>query len=150
MDRAAGRASKSKVLDEFVAVTGLYRQYAMRTLRKAAPTGRTSRTERRIYTEAVRTALIVLWESKPRPFPIPDAEAPIASTCAVIRIQGDSAHHTPSTDTITMPDRERFFATDTASAEQNWYAILLHELVHNAVPRIMPHSAVVSRISGIW
>ena len=28
-----------------------------------------------------------------------------------------------------MPDRERFFATDTASAAQNWYAILLHELV---------------------
>ena len=49
---------------------------------------------------------------------------------AAIRIQGDSAHYTPSTDTITMPDRERFFTTTTASAEQNWYAILLHELVH--------------------
>ena len=29
-----------------------------------------------------------------------------------------------------MPDRERFFTTNTASAVQNWYAILLHELVH--------------------
>lgn len=46
MDRAAGRASKSKVLDEFVAVTGLYRQYAMRTLRKAAGPGRVSRDGR--------------------------------------------------------------------------------------------------------
>ena len=62
--------------------------------------------------------------------PIPDVEAFIAGTGATIRIQGESAHYTPSTDTITMPDRERFFATDTASASQNWYAILLHELVH--------------------
>ena len=39
-----------------------------------------------------------------------------AATGAAIRIQGDSAHYTPSTDTITMPYRERFFATTTASA----------------------------------
>lgn len=52
--------------------------------------------------------------------PIPDVEAFIAATGAAIRIQGDTAHYTPSTDTITMPDRERFFATDTASAAQNW------------------------------
>ena len=62
--------------------------------------------------------------------PIPDVETFIAGTGAAIRVQGESAHYTPSTDTITMPDRERFFATDTASAVQNWYAILLHELVH--------------------
>ncbi|WP_086738386.1 ArdC family protein [Erythrobacter colymbi] len=62
--------------------------------------------------------------------PIPDVEAFIAASAATIRIKGDSAHYTPSTDTITMPDRERFFTTDTASAVQNWYAILLHELVH--------------------
>ena len=62
--------------------------------------------------------------------PVPDVEAFIAATGAAIRIQGDSAHYTPSTDMITMPNRERFFTTDTASAAQNWYAILLHELVH--------------------
>ena len=62
--------------------------------------------------------------------PIPDVEAFIVATGAAIRIQGDSAHYTPSTDMITMPDRERFLTTDTASAGQNWYAILLHELVH--------------------
>jgi antirestriction protein ArdC len=56
--------------------------------------------------------------------------AAIASTGSTIRIYGDSAHYTPSTDTITMPDGERFFGTETASAEQNWYAILLHEIVH--------------------
>ena len=64
--RAADRASKGKVLDEFVAVTGLHRKHAMRILRQAEPSRRTSRTERRIYTEAVRTALIVLWEASDR------------------------------------------------------------------------------------
>ena len=54
----------------------------------------------------------------------------VAGTGASVRIHGDSAHYTPSTDTITMPDRERFFATSSGSAAQNWYATLLHELVH--------------------
>jgi len=61
--RAADRASKGKVLDEFVAVTGLHRKHAMRILRQKALPRETARPERRIYTEAVRTALIVLWEA---------------------------------------------------------------------------------------
>ncbi len=62
--------------------------------------------------------------------PVPDVEAFIALNGAAIRIQGESAHYTPSADTTTMPDRKRFFTTDTTSPVQNWYAILLHELVH--------------------
>ena len=62
--------------------------------------------------------------------PIPSADAFVTATGASIRIQGDSAHYTPSTDTITMPDRQLFFATESGSAGQNWYATLLHELVH--------------------
>ena len=62
--------------------------------------------------------------------PIPQADAFVAGTGASVRIHGDSAHYTPATDTITMPDRERFFATASGSAAQNWYATLLHELVH--------------------
>jgi len=62
--------------------------------------------------------------------PIPQADAFVAGTGATVRIHGDSAHYTPSADTITMPDRERFFATVSGSAAQNWYATLLHELVH--------------------
>lgn len=62
--------------------------------------------------------------------PIPQADSFIAGTGVCVRIHGDSAHYTPSTDTITMPDRERFFATASGSAAQNWYATLLHELVH--------------------
>jgi len=62
--------------------------------------------------------------------PIPSADAFVTATGAAIRIQGDSAHYTPSSDTITMPDRQLFFATESGSAGQNWYATLLHELVH--------------------
>jgi hypothetical protein len=64
--RAADRTSKGKVLDEFVAVTGLHRKHAMRILREKAPLQQTARPERRIYTEAVRTALILLWEASDR------------------------------------------------------------------------------------
>ena len=62
--------------------------------------------------------------------PIPQADSFVAGTGASVRIHGDSAHYTPSTDTITMPDRGRFFTTASGSAAQNWYATLLHELVH--------------------
>ena len=64
--RAADRTSKGRVLDEFVAVTGLHRKHAMRILREKAPSRQTARPERRIYTEAVRTALILLWEASDR------------------------------------------------------------------------------------
>jgi hypothetical protein len=43
--------------------------------------------------------------------PIPDVEAFIAATGAAIRIPSESAHYSPSTDTITMPDRELFFGS---------------------------------------
>jgi antirestriction protein ArdC len=62
--------------------------------------------------------------------PIPNADTFVAATGAAIRIQGDSAHYTPSIDTITMPERGLFFATQSGSAGQNWYATLLHELIH--------------------
>lgn len=65
--RSADRRSKGRVLDEFVAVTGFHRKHAMRLLRakrSAKPSG--SRPERRIYDEAVRTALVVLWEASDR------------------------------------------------------------------------------------
>lgn len=65
--RSADRRSKGRVLDEFVAVTGFHRKHAMRLLRAkhpAKPSG--SRPERRIYNEAVRMALVVLWEASDR------------------------------------------------------------------------------------
>ena len=61
------RAEKGRILDEFVAVTGFHRKHAMRVLRAGHPSGaRRSRPERRLYDEAVREALIVLWEASDR------------------------------------------------------------------------------------
>lgn len=65
--RSADRASKSRVLDEFVAVTGFHRKHAMRLMRAGrAVTTANVRIERRIYDEAARTALVVMWEAADR------------------------------------------------------------------------------------
>ena len=61
----SGRAEKTRILDEFVAVTGFHRKHAMRLLR-GGPTARSaaaSRPGRRLYDDAVREALVVLWEA---------------------------------------------------------------------------------------
>lgn len=42
----------------------------------------------------------------------------------------DRACYHPLSDTILMPDTERFFGSSTSSAEESFYATLLHELVH--------------------
>ena len=58
------RGEKARILDEFVAVSGYHRKHAMRLLRE----GRTGkrfgpRLARRVYDDAVREALVVLWEA---------------------------------------------------------------------------------------
>src|SRR3978361_1370297 len=65
--RGSGRPEKTRILDEFAAVTGHHRKHAMRLLR-AGPSGQApaSRPERRVYDEVVREALIVLWEASDR------------------------------------------------------------------------------------
>ena len=64
----SGRAEKTRILDEFVAVTGFHRKHAMRLLRggPAANSGPISRPGRRLYDDAVRDALVVLWEASDR------------------------------------------------------------------------------------
>ena len=65
--RSADRRGKGHILDEFVAMTGFHRKHAMRLLREKRPAkAQGVRPERRIYDEAVRTALIVLWEASDR------------------------------------------------------------------------------------
>ena len=64
--RAADRTSKKLILDEFTKVTGYHRKHAIRILTtELAP-----RSERpagcRIYGEAAKQALIVLWEAADR------------------------------------------------------------------------------------
>lgn len=62
--RYGSRDTKVRVLDEFVAVTGDHRKHAIQMLNSAhagqgAPT---PRLRPRLYDEAVREALVVLWE----------------------------------------------------------------------------------------
>ncbi len=63
--RAAAVADKVKILDEFVALTGYHRKHAIRTLREKA-FSKEARARNRLYDEAVRQALRVLWEAADR------------------------------------------------------------------------------------
>ncbi len=62
------RGEKSRILDEFVAVTGYHLKHALRLLNQAddQPGKPAGRIGRRIYDEAVRTALIIAYR---RPTP---------------------------------------------------------------------------------
>ncbi|MGH7078449.1 MAG: integrase catalytic domain-containing protein [Acetobacteraceae bacterium] len=65
--RNAKVAEKRRILDEFVAVTGFHRKHAMRLLRRGQPDcGSGSRARRRLYDDAVREALIMVWEASDR------------------------------------------------------------------------------------
>ena len=66
----APKHDKTKILDEFVAVAGCHRKHAVRLLAAINPTHSAAPdhppTDRRTYDEAVREALIVLWEAADR------------------------------------------------------------------------------------
>ena len=62
--RAAGRNQKKEILDEFVKVTGFHRKHAIRALKKSSkPETPEPRQWARIYDEAVREALTIVWEA---------------------------------------------------------------------------------------
>ncbi len=67
---ASSSPDKHRILDEFVALTGYHRKHAIRVLRSAAaaaapdPNPRPPRS--RVYDEAIRDALVVLWEASAR------------------------------------------------------------------------------------
>lgn len=64
---ASGRLEKTLILDEFAAVTGYHRKHAMRLLRAGASDRRSApRPQRRLYDDATRESLIVLWEASDR------------------------------------------------------------------------------------
>jgi hypothetical protein len=63
----ADKTERSRILDEFTAVTGFHRKHAMRLLRAGQPNRRSGpRPARRIYDDATREALIVIWEASDR------------------------------------------------------------------------------------
>ena len=58
--RAASREKKKEILNEYVEVTGYHRKHAIRLLRYEKMNAAQERSGRRIYSEAVREALIVI------------------------------------------------------------------------------------------
>ena len=62
----SGRLEKGRILDEFVAVTKMHRKHAQRLLRQGKRQRSAPRPGRRIYDEAAREALILVWESSDR------------------------------------------------------------------------------------
>jgi hypothetical protein len=63
----ADRRERGLILDEFTAITGFHRKHAMRLLRGGQPNRRSgSRPGRRVYNDATREALIVIWEASDR------------------------------------------------------------------------------------
>lgn len=65
--RAADRAAKGLILKEFTAISGYHRKHAIRILKaRVSAAIRRAVGGRRIYHEAVRQALVVLWEAADR------------------------------------------------------------------------------------
>jgi hypothetical protein len=64
----AALARKTDILDEFVELTGYHRKHAVRLLGPSSEQKRQkkSRSHKRVYNEAVREALILLWEAADR------------------------------------------------------------------------------------
>ena len=63
--RAAGRWERRQILDEFTRVTGYHRKHALRVLHRPF-VSKPVRARKRIYGEAVREALAMLWEAADR------------------------------------------------------------------------------------
>jgi antirestriction protein ArdC len=54
----------------------------------------------------------------------------VAATKAEIAHGGARAFYRPSTDSIQMPDRDRFTGSATSTPTESYYSTLLHELTH--------------------
>ena len=66
--RESAAAERRIILSEFVALTGYHRKHAIRLLNQTAVLRESSRRRggRRVYDDAVRDALVVLWEAADR------------------------------------------------------------------------------------
>ena len=66
--QCSSKKDKSRILDEFIAITGHHRKHGIRLLGKLDDHEDTPRPARgrRIYDEAVREAVIVIWEAADR------------------------------------------------------------------------------------
>jgi hypothetical protein len=63
----ACKVEKTRILDEFVALTGYHRKHAIRVLSgKSRTSDKERKSGEKIYNEAVKEAMIVLWEAADR------------------------------------------------------------------------------------
>jgi len=63
----ASKIDKTKILDELIDITGCHRKHAIRLLTAGVPVlPGVPKTGRRVYSEVVRGALVVLWEAADR------------------------------------------------------------------------------------
>jgi hypothetical protein len=61
------RTEKTRILDEFVAITGFHRKHVVKLLRGNGPAEKQDvRRDHRRYGAAVREALVVMWEASDR------------------------------------------------------------------------------------
>ena len=63
-----------------------------------------------------------------------NADSFIKNTRAKIEYGADGAMYRPVSDTILCPDFDRFLNTSTATATENAYSTILHELTHWTAP----------------
>ena len=63
---SAAFGERIRILDEFVALTGYHRKHAIRVLREEVTKTSAARARNRLYDEAVRQALTMLWEAADR------------------------------------------------------------------------------------
>jgi antirestriction protein ArdC len=61
---------------------------------------------------------------------IEDVEKFVQNTGANIYHGGNRAYYTPTFDEIHMPESSQFKKTGKTTAQENYYAVLLHELTH--------------------
>lgn len=64
--RAGTHEEKRRILDEFVAVTQWHRKHAIRTLNVEGSAACERRPRTRVYDDAIRQALLTLWEASDR------------------------------------------------------------------------------------
>jgi hypothetical protein len=64
--REASKSDRSKILDEFAELAQYHRKHAIRVLTAGPGAPRAIPARNRLYDEAVRQALIVLWEAADR------------------------------------------------------------------------------------
>lgn len=64
--RAESKKGRAAILNEFVELTGYHRKHAIRVLGSEQVPVVTRQPRNRLYDEAVRQALIVLWEAGDR------------------------------------------------------------------------------------